>query len=132
MLKHIVRVMKERCRTAFHTTPFKRLPERLIIGLVACVLIHMNGLPWEHCVSWVLSLMTIATGRKLDHKLHCTMTFGHFAHARRDAELAHQDNWGNGNGNHPQHAMRSQFSEPWIREKATSRWTRLWTVTNVR
>jgi hypothetical protein len=88
-IERMIRVYKERCRCALHNTPFQNITKRMAIGLFAYVLLYINGLPWEHGVSMVLSPLTIVTGRKVDYNLHCRVPFGAYAHVRRDC-MHHQ------------------------------------------
>ena len=82
-----IRVIKEQACCALSNTPFKKVPSRMIVGLIASSVFYINGLPWEGGVSMILSPMTIITGRKLDYKKHCQIPFGTYAQVlRRDTD----------------------------------------------
>ena len=85
-IERFIRVIKERCRSAIRNTPFTKIPSGMIIGLVQCVLVYINGLPWERGVSMILSPMTIVTGKKLDYNLHCWAPYGSYVQVRQKTD----------------------------------------------
>ena len=85
-IERMHRVIKERSRSTFHNTPFKKLPQRMVTELIRYVLLYINGLPWEKGVSKSLSPLSLVTGLKLDYGLHCQVPFGTYAQVRMETD----------------------------------------------
>ena len=78
------RVIKERARSAYHNSTFKKLPNTVVIELIQYVIFFLNGFPWKDGISQELSPMEIITGYKLDYNKHCQFIFGEYAQVREE------------------------------------------------
>jgi len=72
------RTVKEHVRSAKSTLPFKRLPVRFLIELVAACIFWLNVLPAHGGISTTMSPRTIITGLEIDYNKHCRMQPGEF------------------------------------------------------
>jgi hypothetical protein len=75
-IKQKIRVPKERSRALRSTLPFKVIPGRMIIEMLANVLLWINALPPSIGVSKTFSPWTMMTGTALDFNKHFQIPFG--------------------------------------------------------
>ena len=78
------RVIKERARSAYHNTPFEKLPNTVVVELIQNVVFFLNGFPWTQGISQDISPLEMVTGYKLDYNKHCQFIFGEYAQAREE------------------------------------------------
>ena len=75
-----IRTVKERTRARVHSLPFKRIPGRILIGLVigvtAClnIVVAMNGVSVRHSPRYII------TGKHAFYHKHCKVQPGEYAH----------------------------------------------------
>jgi hypothetical protein len=74
-----IRLIKERTRVFRSTLPFKNVPCRVIIEMLANVVVWINAFPPASGVSKTFSPGTIMTGTALDLNKHCQIPFGAYA-----------------------------------------------------
>jgi hypothetical protein len=72
------RTIKERVRSVYATLPFKKLPVRFIIEMVAGCVLWLNAFPATEGVSPTMSPRAIVTGAELDYNQHCQMQCGEY------------------------------------------------------
>jgi hypothetical protein len=82
-----IRVLKERARALRSTLPFKLIPGRMIIELLANVALWINAFPPSSGVSKTFSPHTIMTGTMLDFNKHCQIPFGAYAELHEDNDV---------------------------------------------
>ena len=78
--------IKERCRSAYHNTPFQHLPWGVVLELIRSTLFYLNGFPWAKGISKNISPLEIVTGMKLDYNKHCQYQFREYAHAQEETD----------------------------------------------
>jgi hypothetical protein len=74
-----IRLIKERARALRSTLPFKLIPDRMIIEMMAHVVLWLNAFQPANGVSTTYSPRTIMTGTALDFEKHCQIPFGAYA-----------------------------------------------------
>jgi hypothetical protein len=82
-----IRVLKERARALRSTLPFKIIPGRMIIKMLAKVALWINAFPPSIRVSKTFSTRTIMTGTALDFNRHCQIPFGAYAEVLEDNNI---------------------------------------------
>jgi hypothetical protein len=80
-------VLKERARALRSTLPFKIIPGRMIIEMIANVVLWINAFPTSSGVSKTFSPRTIMTGTALDFNKHCQIPFGSYAEVPEDNNI---------------------------------------------
>jgi len=63
------RTVKERCRSNFAMTPFKKIPKRMVVKLLQNVVFYLNAFPWIDGIS-DLSPIEIVNGMAVYYNLH--------------------------------------------------------------
>jgi hypothetical protein len=81
-----IRLIKERARAIRSTMPFKIIPGRMIIEMMAHVVLWLNASPPASGVSTTYSPRTIMTGTALDFTKHCQIAFGAYAEVHEDMD----------------------------------------------
>jgi hypothetical protein len=81
-----IRLIKERDRAIQSTMPFKIIPGRMIIEMMAHVVLWLNAFPPASGVSTTYSPRTIMTGTVLDFTKHCQIPFGAYAEVHEDSD----------------------------------------------
>jgi hypothetical protein len=81
-----IRTIKERARALRSTLPFKAIPGRMIIEMMAHVVLWLNAFPPASGVSKTFSPRTIMTGTALDFQKHCQIPFGAYAEVHEDRD----------------------------------------------
>jgi hypothetical protein len=79
-----IRLIKERTRELRSTLPFKNIPGRMIIEMLANVVLWINAFPPASGVSKTYSPRTTMTGTALDFNKHCQIPFGAYAEVHED------------------------------------------------
>jgi hypothetical protein len=79
-----IRLIKERARVIRSRMPFKIIPGRMIIEMMAHVVLWLNAFPPASGVSATYSPRTIMTGTALDFTKHCQIPFGAYAEVHED------------------------------------------------
>jgi hypothetical protein len=82
-----IRVLKERARALRRTLPFKIIPSRMIIEMIANVVLWINAFPPSSGVSKTFSPRTIMTGTALDFNKHFQIPFGAYAGVHEDNNI---------------------------------------------
>jgi hypothetical protein len=82
-----IRLIKERARALRSTLPFKIIPGRMIIDMLANVVLWINALPPSSGVSASYSPRTIMTGTALHFNKHCQIPFGAYAEVHEDQNI---------------------------------------------
>jgi hypothetical protein len=82
-----IRLIKERTRALRSTLPFKNIPGRMIIEMLANVVLRINAFPPPSGVSKTYSPRTIMTGTALDFNTHCQIPFGAYAEVHEDRNI---------------------------------------------
>jgi hypothetical protein len=82
-----IRVLKERARALRSTLPFKIIPGRIIIEMLANVVPWINAFLQSSGVSKTFSPRTIMTGTALDFNKHCQIPFGAYAEVHEDNNI---------------------------------------------
>jgi hypothetical protein len=82
-----IRVLKERARSLRSTLPFKLIPGRMIIEMLANVVLWINAFPPSSGVSKTFSPRIIMTGTALDFNTHCQIPFGAYAEVHEDHDI---------------------------------------------
>jgi hypothetical protein len=80
-------VLKERARSRRSTLPFKIIPGRMIIEMLANAVLWINAFPPSSGVSKTFSPRTIMTGTTLDFNKHCQIPFGAYAKVHEDKNI---------------------------------------------
>jgi hypothetical protein len=84
-----IRLIKERTRALRSTLPFKNIPRRIIIEMLANVVLCINAFPPASGVSKTYSPRTIMTGTALDFNKHCQIPFGVYVEVHEDRNITH-------------------------------------------
>jgi hypothetical protein len=82
-----IRLIKERARALRFSLPFKIIPGRMIIKMLANVVQWINAFPPSSGVSTSYSLRKIMTGMALDLNKHCQIPFGAYAEVQKDRSI---------------------------------------------
>jgi hypothetical protein len=82
-----IRLIKERARALRSTLPFKIIPGRMIIEMLANVVLWINEFPPSSGVSASYSPRTIMTGTALDFNKHCQIPFGAYVEVHEDRNI---------------------------------------------
>jgi hypothetical protein len=82
-----IRVLTERARALRSALPFKLIPGRMIIELLANVVFWINALPPSSGVSKTFSPRTIMTGTAFDFNKYCQIPFGAYAQVHEDNDV---------------------------------------------
>jgi hypothetical protein len=82
-----IRVLKERARALRSTLPFKIIPGRMIIEMLANVVLWINVFPPSSGVSKTFSPRTIMTGTALNFNKHCQIPFEAYAEVHEDNNI---------------------------------------------
>jgi hypothetical protein len=82
-----IRLIKKRARALRSTLPFKIIPGRVIIKMLANVVLWINAFPPSSGVSKAFSPRTNMTGTALDFKKHCQIPFGAYDEVREDRNI---------------------------------------------
>jgi hypothetical protein len=80
-------LIKERAHALRSTLPFKIIPGRMIIEMLANVVLWINSIPPSSGVSTSYSPRTIMTGTALDLNKHCQIPFGAYAEVHEDRNI---------------------------------------------
>jgi hypothetical protein len=80
------RVLKERVRSSKATTPFKKLPARFLIELVAACIFWWNAFPANGGISTTMSPRMIITGSDIDYNRHCKLQPGEYVQTHEDTD----------------------------------------------
>ena len=90
-IERYIRTVKERVRGIQCTLPYKKLPGRMTIELVASQVFWWNCVPKITGVSTVMSPRTIVTGLKIDYVKHMKLQFGEYlqTHEETDNNTGH-------------------------------------------
>ena len=99
------RTIKERCRTAFHRLPYKRIPKEMIKYLVLTSTEQLNYFPAKGGISDTLSPRVILRKGNLNYTKHCKYSFGAYIQAHDET---YEKN--------TQYA-RTYQKEPWTRQR---------------
>ena len=75
-----IRTTKERIRCKYHQLPFRRIPARILIGIVIAVTASLNMVVAYNGVSSRYSPRYIITGKHIDFTKHCQVQTGEYAH----------------------------------------------------
>jgi len=79
------RVIKERARGTIQKLPYRKIPKKMRIALIHCVVFWMNNTPKEGQDE---SPREMITGeQKLDYKIVCKIPFGGYAQVHEDSEV---------------------------------------------
>jgi hypothetical protein len=78
------RVLQERARALRSTLPFKIIPGRMIIEMLAKVVLWINVFPPSSGISNTYSPRTIMTDNALDFNTHCYILCGAYAEVHED------------------------------------------------
>jgi hypothetical protein len=81
-----IRLIKEQVRAIRSTMPFKIIPGRMIIKMMAHVVLWLNAFPPTSGVSTMYSPRTIMTGTALDFTKHYQIPFGTYAEVHEDMD----------------------------------------------
>jgi hypothetical protein len=81
-----IRLIKKRTRAIRSTMPFKIIPGRMIIEMMAHVVLWLNAPPPASWVSTTYSPRTIMTGTALDFTKHCQIPFGAYTEVHEDMD----------------------------------------------
>jgi hypothetical protein len=81
-----IRIIKEWARALRSTLPFKLIPGRMIIEMMAHVVLWLNAFPPASGVSTTYSPRTIMTGTALDFEKHCQLPFGAYSKVHEDRD----------------------------------------------
>ena len=84
VLDRMIRTIKERYRALFHRLPYSMWPKLMIIHAVTNAVKWLNTFPPKGGISTTYSPRTIITGRQIDFKNHCTISFGSYVQAVAD------------------------------------------------
>jgi hypothetical protein len=79
-----IRLIKEQARAIRSTMPFKIIPGRMIIEMMAHVVLWLNAFPPASGVSTTYSPRTIMSGTALDFTKHCQIPFGAYTEVHED------------------------------------------------
>jgi hypothetical protein len=82
-----LRLIKERIRALQSTLPFKNIPGRMIIEILANVVLWIDAFPPASGVSKTYSPRTIMTGTALNFNKHCQIPFGAYAEVHEDHNI---------------------------------------------
>jgi hypothetical protein len=82
-----IRLIEEHTRALRSTLPFKNIPGRMIIEMLANVVLWIKDLPPASGVSKTYSPRTIMTGTALDFNKHCQIPFGAYAEVHEDRNI---------------------------------------------
>jgi hypothetical protein len=82
-----IRLIKERARALCSTLPFKNIPGRMIIEMLANVVLWINAFPPLSGVSKTFSPRTIMTDTALDFNKHFQIPFGAYAEVHEDRNI---------------------------------------------
>ena len=77
VIERYILTIKDRSRSVWSTLPFKKLPGRMIIELVAASVFWFHALPHHDGISNTMSPHEIITGMTLDYNCH-------YKHQHRD------------------------------------------------
>jgi hypothetical protein len=66
-VERYIRTIKERARSTFHMTPFKKIPTIMTQHLIGGCVFWLNAFPCERGISDTMSPRTIMTGRSIDY-----------------------------------------------------------------
>ena len=83
-VERVIRLVKERSRATKSTLPFRKFPQRVVIGLVYNAALWLNAFPPDSGVSRQYSPRTILTGTVLDFEKHCRLPFGAYVEVHED------------------------------------------------
>jgi len=79
------RVIKERARATIQKLTYRKIPKKMRIALIHCVVFWMNNIPKEGQDE---SPREMITGeQKLDYKIVCKIPFGGYAQVHEDSEV---------------------------------------------
>ena len=70
--------------------PFKRIPDRMIIELIAGVVYWLNMFPPNDGIHPHLSPRALITGVRPDYKTHCKVEFGAYVHTHEQHDNSMQ------------------------------------------
>ena len=77
-IERFIRTVKERMRAIYNTSPFQKIPARLVAEMARACVFWLNSLPPQNNFGNALSPRTIVTGQRLDFKRHCRFQFGEY------------------------------------------------------
>ena len=105
------RVIKERVRSVFHRLPFRAIPSVVIRFLVMDSTNELNCFPQKGGMSPHFSPRTILTGKKLDHKKHCSIPFGTHVQAQTEPKVKNSMDARTIDGIHLPESVQPQVAE---------------------
>ena len=77
-IERLNHTLKEQVRGVYNTLPFKNVPRRIIVKIVALVILWINALPTSPSVGGNLSTRQIITDLTIDYTKHCRLQFGDY------------------------------------------------------
>jgi hypothetical protein len=84
-------MIKERTRCIYNTSPFTRMPTRIVIEMVYSSVFWLNMFPANDGISTTMSPRSIIAGMKLDYTKDCRLEFGTYyiqVHEEHDNSMA--------------------------------------------
>eukprot|EP00536_Pseudo-nitzschia_multiseries_P005622 jgi/Psemu1/285910/fgenesh1_pg.108_\ len=91
-MERYIQTIKERVRGVQCTLPFRKLPAKITIKLVASQVFWWNSVPKPSGISATMSPLTIITGMSIDYGKHMRLQFGEYSqtHEARDNDTANK------------------------------------------
>ena len=77
-IERYIHTIKDRSRLVWSTLPFKKVPVRMIIDLVATSVFWFHVFPHHDSISTTMSPREILTGITLDYNHHCKHQYGDY------------------------------------------------------
>jgi hypothetical protein len=89
-IERYIRTIKERARSAYHLTPFKKIPVIMVQHLIGGCVFWLNAFPSDQGVIHTVSPRTIMTGKTIDYNKHCRLVFGAYAQVHEEHDNSMQ------------------------------------------
>jgi hypothetical protein len=89
-IERYIRTIKERARSTFHLTPFRKIPTVMTQHLVGGCVFWLNAFPCERGISDTMSPRTIISGMSIDYHRHCRIMFGAYAQVHEEHDNSMQ------------------------------------------
>eukprot|EP00957_Ditylum_brightwellii_P206801 15350056-Ditylum_brightwellii.AAC.1 len=79
-IERLNRTIQERVRSVYTTLPYKRMPGRMVVGLVHFAIFWLNTFPATPAVCAPLSPRALITGKHIDYNHYVRLEFGEYVH----------------------------------------------------
>jgi hypothetical protein len=85
-VERFIQTVKERARSTYHSLPFKRLPNTMLIRMITNCVFWLNILPTGRGLTKTMSPRTLITGFMMDCNKHCKLAFGDYVQVHEEAD----------------------------------------------